>query len=68
MRPFTIRDIKCEKIITCDDGDLILQHCSGDRLFLNYGFNSINKKLDFNLIISKKNVKEIREKIRKDIY
>jgi len=62
MRPFTIRDIDCEKIILCDDGDLILQHCSGDRLFLNYGFNSLPKKVEFNLRISKKTVKEIRGK------
>ncbi len=61
MKPFTIRDINCEKIITCDDGDLILQHCSGERLFLNYGFNSLPKKVEFNLRLSKETVEEIKE-------
>ena len=62
MRQFTIRDIDCEEIITCDDGDLILRHCKGDRLFLYYGLNSIPKKVKFNLRISKKIVNEIRGK------
>lgn len=59
MRKFTIRDIDCAEVISCDDGDLILRHCKGDRLFLHYGYNSLPKKVEFNLRLSKKLVKEI---------
>lgn len=60
MRPFTIRDINCEKVITCDDGDLILQHCKGDRLFLHKGYTSLPKKVEFNLRLSKELIKKLR--------
>ena len=60
MKPFTIRDIDCEEILTCDDGDLILQHCKGNRLFLHKGYNSLPKKAEFNLRLSKKLVKKLK--------
>lgn len=61
MRAFTIRDIDCEEILPCDDGDVILRHCTGDRLFLHEGYNSLPKKVKFNLRLSKK----LAEKIKK---
>jgi len=64
MRPFTIRDINCEEIMTCDDGDLILRHCKGDRLFLHYGYNSLPKKVEFNLRLSKRLVNDLRKYVR----
>ena len=64
MTAFTIRDITCEEILPCDDGDLILRHCRGDRLYLHYGYNSKPRKVEFNLRLSKKlaeKMKELRE-------
>ena len=60
IRPFTIRDIDCEKIISCNDGDLILQHCIGDLLFLYYGYNSFPKKVEFNLRLSKELISSLK--------
>ena len=54
MRIFTIRGITCKEVMTCDDGDVILRHCTGDRLFLHKGYNSLPKKVEFNLRLSKK--------------
>ena len=53
MQVFTIRDVDCEKIIECDDGDMILQHCRGDFLYLYYGYSGLSKKVEFNLRLSK---------------
>ena len=53
MQAFTIRDVNCEKIIECDDGDIVLQHCRGDLLYLHYGYNSLPEKVEFNLRLSK---------------
>ena len=60
MKPFTIRNIDCEGILKCDDGDLILRHCKGDRLFLYKSYNGLPKKVEFNLRLSKKLVEKLR--------
>jgi len=53
MKPFTIRDIDCQKIIECDDGDMILQHCKGQLLYLHKGYNSLPHYAEFNLRLTK---------------
>ena len=61
MKPFTIRDIDCEEILKCDDGDLILRHCKGDRLFLYYEKIGKPTKVEFNLRLSKKLITKLRK-------
>ena len=53
MQAFSIRDVDCEEIIECDDGDMILRHCRGDLCYLYYGYNSLPEKVEFNLRLSK---------------
>ena len=53
MQAFTIRDVNCEEIIECNDGDMILRHCKGDLLYLYYGCTSLPEKVEFNLRLSK---------------
>lgn len=62
MKAFTIRNIECQKIITCDDGDLILQHCKGDKLYLYLDHNGLPKGVEFNLRLSKSLVNTIKDK------
>jgi len=64
MKVFTIRDIDCEEILICDDGDLILRHCKGDFLYLYKGHNSLPKKAEFNLRLSKKLTEKVYKKAR----
>jgi hypothetical protein len=63
MKTFTIRDIDCEEVLACDDGDLILRHCRGDLLYLypNKGHNGLPKKAEFNLRLSKKLVDKVKK-------
>jgi len=60
MRPFTIRDVDCQKIIECDDGDMILQHCKGQLLYLHKGYNSLPHYAEFNLRLSKELLSKIK--------
>jgi len=60
MKPFTIREIDCEEIINCDDGDLILRHCKGQFLYLHKGYTSLPHYAEFNLRLSKKLAKKLK--------
>ncbi len=60
MKTFTIRNIDGQEIITCDDDDLILRHCKGNRLYLHEGNNSLPEKVEFNLRLSKELVENLR--------
>ena len=65
MKPFTIRDVDCEEILKCDDGDLILRHCKGEQLFLYLGHNGLPESVEFNLRLSKKLTTKIRKEYSK---